>query len=257
MKRRKFIRYVGTGFLATAGTHLVAGVQASQAQSSNLSIKWLGHTCFLFSGGGRRILVNPFRSVGCTANYRPPRVDSDIVMISSQLLDEGVVEGLPNSPKLLYQPGVYKFDGFEAQGVGIPHDRSGGRRFGTNVAWVWQQAGLKILHLGGAAGEITFEQKILLGSPDVLLLPVGGGPKAYRPEEALKAMQTLNPKLVIPTHYRTQAADESACDITGVDRFLALVGEGSVKRLGSDGLSLRKSDLPAQGPLIRVLSYKF
>ena len=257
MKRRKFIRYVGAGFLATAGTNLVANVQASQAQNSSLSIKWLGHTSFLFTGGGRRILVNPFRPIGCTAGYRTPKVPSDIVMISSQLLDEGVVEGLPGSPKLLYQAGVYKFDGFEAQGVAMPHDRQGGRRFGINVAWLWEQAGLKILHLGGAAGEITFEQKILLGSPDILLLPVGGGPKAYGPQEAVQAMRTINPKLVIPTHYRTEAADAAACDIVAVDQFLSLVGEGSVQLVGRDGISLRKSDLPAQGPLIRVLSYNF
>jgi len=261
MKRRKLIRYASAGLLAAVGTGVTARLHPSPAQSSNvLSIKWLGHTCFLFTGGGRRILVNPFRRIGCTAKYRDPNVVSDVVMISSQLLDEGVVEGLPGSPKLLYQPGVYEFDNFQVQGIGIPHDREGGRRFGTNVAWLWTQAGVKILHLGGAASPITFEQKILMGRPDVMLLPVGGGPKAYTPSDAVEAVRTLNPRMVIPTHYRTAAADAETCDIVPVDAFLDLVKlvDGvQVGRPGSDGIALRRTDLPDEGPLVRVLSYKF
>ena len=258
MKRRKLIRYAGAGLLATLGMGFSARWQPTSAQSNNrLSIKWLGHTCFLFTGGGRRILVNPFRRIGCTAKYRDPKVVSDLVMISSQLLDEGVVEGLPGSPKLLYQPGVYELDGFQVQGIGIPHDREGGRRFGTNVAWLWTQAGVRVLHLGGAASPISFEQKILMGRPDVMLVPVGGGPKAYGPQEAAEAVRTLNPKMVIPTHYRTQAADPEACDIVALDEFLALMEGLQISRLQGDGLSVQSTDLKGNVPLVRVLSYKF
>jgi L-ascorbate metabolism protein UlaG (beta-lactamase superfamily) len=41
------------------------------------------------------------------------------------------------------------------------------------VAWQWTQSGIKILHLGGAAAPIALEQKILMGSPDLALVPVG------------------------------------------------------------------------------------
>lgn len=255
MKRRQFIQYAGASALTTVGLGTV--VQTAQAQSSSsVSIQWLGHTCFLFTGDGRRILVNPFRPIGCTAGYRAPRVAAELVMISSRLFDEGVTEDLPGNPRFLSEAGAYEYQGLQIQGIRMDHDRVGGRRFGQNVAWRWTQGGLNILHLGGAAAPITVEQQILMGRPDILLVPVGGGAKAYTPQEAAQALQMLNPRIVIPTHYRTQAADANACEAGALDEFLALLPNAPTRRNG-DSVSLRRSDLPETGPKIEVFSYRF
>jgi L-ascorbate metabolism protein UlaG (beta-lactamase superfamily) len=258
MKRRQLMRYAGAGLLTALGTTWVSGFESYQAQTGgSLSVQWLGHTCFLFIGGGKRILVNPFRTVGCTAGYRPPTVEADLVMISSQLFDEGAVEQLPGDPELLYEPGVFQVGGMRIEGIRTDHDKAGGKRFGVNVAWSWAQAGVKILHLGGAAAPITLEQKILMGRPDLLLVPVGGGPKAYNPEEAKQAIATLNPKLVIPTHYRTQAAAADNCDIVAVEDFLKLMDGMPVRNIGRDTITLSGADLPDNGSAIALMSYKF
>lgn len=257
MKRRHLLRYAGASFIATLGVGITSRWQSVQAQSSSVSIQWLGHTCFLFSGEGRRILVNPFRPVGCTAGYRSPQVESDLVMISSRLLDEGVVEGLPGNPRILAEPGIYEFTGMQVQGIESDHDRLGGRQFGKNLMWKWNQGGLNILHMGGAAAPVTVEQQILLGRPDVLLIPVGGGAKAYTPEEAKVAVQSLNPKIIIPTQYRTEAADEETCDITALDDFLTLMEGTPVRQVQSDLVALSTSDLPESGSAIEVFSYSF
>jgi L-ascorbate metabolism protein UlaG (beta-lactamase superfamily) len=254
MRRRQLIRYAGAGLVSALGVRITSGLERAQAQTSGLSIRYLGHTCFLFTGGGIRILVNPFRSLGCTAGYKPPKVTADLVMISSQLLDEGAVEIVPGNPRLLYEPGVYQVGNLRIEGIRMDHDRVGGRRFGVNVAWKWKQSGIDLLHLGGAAAPISVEQKILMGRPDVLLLPVGGGPKAYNPEEARQAVETLNPRLVIPTQYRTQAAAKEGCDLVGVDRFLSLMS-GIPVRKGGNTLNLRQSDLPAKEMVIQVMSH--
>ncbi|TVP58499.1 MAG: Zn-dependent hydrolase [Nodularia sp. (in: Bacteria)] len=255
MKRRQLIGYAGAGLttaiVTTLGLHLKA-----DAQSSGLSVQWLGHTCFLFTGSGMRILVNPFQAIGCTAGYRPPRVEADLVLISSQLLDEGSVDGIPGNPKLLYAPGAYEFQGITLQGIAIDHDRKGGRQFGTNTAWRWQQGGINILHLGGAAAPISTEQRIMMGRPDVALIPVGGSAKAYNAEEAKLATGVLNPRLVIPTHYRTQAADDAACDISPVDEFLTLMQGMTVRRGNSDTIAISPNNLPENSE-IQLLSYKF
>jgi L-ascorbate metabolism protein UlaG (beta-lactamase superfamily) len=259
MKRRQLMRYAGAGLLTTLGTGLTSGFNPSLAQkaSGGLSVQWLGHTCFLFTGSGLRVLVNPFRPIGCTAKYRPPKVAADLVLISSQLLDEGDIEGLPGNPKILYEPGAYQVSGVRLQGISIPHDRNGGRNFGTNVAWLWTQGGIKILHMGGAAAPIDIEQKILIGRPDLALVPVGGGRKAYNPQEAKQAVNALNPKVLIPTQFRTQAADDGACDLVSVDEFLTLMDGMSVNRVRSDTITLRPSDLPQSGSVVKLLSYQF
>ncbi len=253
------MRYASAGLLTTIGTDLASGFRSSQAETGSgpLSVQWLGHTCFLFSGGGSRVLVNPFRTLGCTQGYRAPKVAADLVLISSQLLDEGAAEGLPGNPRILYEPGVYQVGGIQLQGISLAHDRVGGRRFGSNVAWQWTQSGIKILHLGGAAAPIALEQKILMGSPDLALVPVGGGPKAYDPQEAKQAVNVLNPKVVIPTHFRTQAADGSACEIVTVDDFLGLMDGMKVRRVNSDTITINSADLPQNEPVIQVLNYNF
>lgn len=254
MKRRQFIPYASAGLASMLGLGKLA--QVAQAQTSGVSLQYLGHTCFLFRGNGLRILVNPFRQIGCTAGYRLPRVEADYVMISSRLFDEGSVEGLPGRPRLLAQPGTYDLEGFEVQGIRIPHDRQGGQRFGFNVIWRWEMGGLRIAHMGGAAAPVEVEQQILIGRPDVLLIPVGGGPKAYNAEEARQAIERLNPRIIIPTHYRTAAADADACDIDALDAFLTVMSNTPVRQLG-DSTTLTAASLPAEGRRIDVMSYRF
>jgi len=140
------------------------------------------------------------------------------------------------------------------QGVGSAHDRQGGRRFGQNVAWRWTQGGIRVLHLGGAAAPIEVEQKILLGNPDLALIPVGGGPKAYNPQEAKQAMEALRPRVMIPTQYLTAAADKSNCDLVPVDDFLKLVGEMNVRKIGGNSITLSRGDIPKEGTVIRVFN---
>jgi L-ascorbate metabolism protein UlaG (beta-lactamase superfamily) len=258
MRRRQLIRYAGASLLAASGTALVSGWGSDRAQAQSggsLTVEYLGHTCFLFTGGGRRVLVNPFRALGCTAGYRVPKVQADLVLVSSLLWDEGSAEGLPGNPKVLYEPGVYEIGGIRFQGISIAHDREGGRRFGNNVAWRWNQGGIRVLHLGGAAAPIEVEQRILMGNPDLALIPVGGGSKAYDPQEAKQAMESLKPKVMIPTQYLTAAADKNACDLVPVDEFLKLVEGMNIRKINGNSLSLSAGNIPKEGTVIRVLSY--
>lgn len=256
MRRRQLMGYAVAGLIATTVTSWGFQQQVNSQSKDSLTVQWLGHTCFLFTGSGVRILVNPFRTIGCTAGYRPPKVTADLVLISSQLLDEGAVENLPGNPKLVYEAGVYQFQGIKFQGIALDHDRKGGRQFGKNIAWQWKQGGINILHLGGAAAPISIEQKILIGRPDVAFVPVGGGPKAYNPQEAKQAIQVIDPKLVIPTHYRTKAADAASCDISPLDDFLALMDKTPVRHSNSDTITISSSQLP-NTTTIQILTYKF
>ena len=239
MKRRQLLGYVGMGATLALGSS--AGVV--RAQSGGVTVRSLGHMSFLISGNGQRVLVNPFKSIGCTAGYPAPKVSTDLVLISSQLLDEGAVDVVPGNPQLLYEAGAYDVKGTKFQGIATDHDRVGGKRFGTNVAWRWTQGGLTMLHLGGSAAPIGLEQKILMGSPDVVFVPVGGGPKAYTPEEAAAAIKVLNPKIVVPMQYKTSAA-KGECELGDVDKFLSLMSGVSVRR-ASGAIDVTRSSLPA------------
>lgn len=257
MQRRKFVQQLGTGFVTALGLGTISAWQQVQAQTAGVQVKWLGHTSFLFTGNGRRILVNPFRTLGCTAGYSEPTVAADVVLISSRLFDEGgILEGLPGSPPILAETGEFALDPIRMQSFEVDHDRQGGRRFGKNLIWRWQQGGLTIVHMGGAASPVSVEEQILIGRPDVLLIPVGGGPKAYNAEEAVAAIATLNPRIVIPTHYRTQAANEE-CEIEGLQTFLDLMRAIPTRQANSDSVTLSTASFPGDGMIIQLLAYPF
>ena len=253
INRRQILRYGLMG--AGAALASAIGSRATSAQAADgLTIQSLGHTCFAFTGGGLRILSNPFNTLGCTAGYRSPNFTADLVTISSQLLDEGFVSNLPGNPSLLFEPGTFEFRGNQFQGIRTAHDRFGGRRFGDNVVWRWKQGGISILHLGGIAAPLGVEEKILMGRPDVAIVPVGGGAKAYNAEEAKRAIESLQPKVVIPSQYRTAAAD-SQCDLDGLEAFLSLMSGYDIKTLNTETMTLQPENLPPQGTLIRVLRH--
>ncbi len=251
MKRRQILRYLSASSLGLATAAIAARSSAQTAET--LEIEYFGHTCFTFTTGDLKILVNPFRPGGCTAGFAAPRVAADWVLVSSLLLDEGALDGLERD-KVLYESGVYDlFDrGIQFQGIRTDHDRVGGRRFGTNVAWRWTQAGIKILHLGGIAGPLTDEQLLLTGRPDVLFVPVGGSAKAYNAREARDAIARLRPKIVVPTHYRTAAADDT-CEIDPLEAFLAVMEGTPVRRTGTT-LTLTEADIPSSGTIVHVFS---
>lgn len=274
MKRRQWIQQMGLGVAGTLALGWSARRAAAQTSppvaSGSLRLEWLGHTCFLFEGSGQRLVVNPFLRLGCTAGYRSPDISADYVLLSSRQFDEGASEVIQGDPRIFYEPGAYQLvDGSQIQGIRTEHDRLEGKRFGINTAWRWTQSNINILHLGGIASEITVRQKILMGSPDVLIIPVGGAqppngtsrydpawPEVYTPAEAKQAIETLSPRLVIPSHYRTQAADPTTCDLVELQTFLALMGDYPIRYSETNNLTLTPSNLPTSAPTIQVMGYR-
>lgn len=261
INRRNWLKLTSCGVISTVVTYQSARYSQVLGQSpagQGVTIEWLGHSSFLFTSQGVRVLSNPFSPLGCTAKYKAPQIEADLVMISSRLLDEGAAAGLPNNPQLMVEAGVYDLKGIEFQGINTFHDREKGRRFGNNVVWKWNQGGVKILHLGGIASPIGIEQKILMGTPDIAFIPVGGTAKTYNPQEAIEAIKMLNPKIMIPTQYLTEAADENDCELTGVDEFLNLAKEEemNIKVLSGNRLTVKSQNLPPKGTLIRVFNHQ-
>jgi L-ascorbate metabolism protein UlaG (beta-lactamase superfamily) len=255
MKRRELIRYGGISMATAIASGLLTYSPAIAQDTDGVTIQYLGHTCFLFTGSGLKVLVNPYQAVGCAAGYTLPDLQPDVVLVSSFLIDEGAIDLVKGNPEVITQRGVHNFGGIKFQGFSLPHDRESGRRFGQNIAWRWTQGGVNILHLGGAAGALTTEDKILLNGADIMLTPVGGGVKAYNPQEARKAVKILNPRMVIPTHYRTAASNKADCDLAPVDEFLALSADLEVAQVGSDRFQVKKSYLKNGQTLVRVLDY--
>lgn len=199
------------------------------AAAGGVSITSYGHSALLIQGGGATVLVNPFKAVGCAAGLGEPRVSANVILASSQLLDEGAKVASGN---FLVRPGTYRLAGLKIEGISGAHDRVGGRRFGQSTLWRWKQGGLDFAHLGGTAARLSPADRVILGRPDVLIIGVGGGAKVYDGSEAADVVRDLQPRVVIPVQY-VAGKTPKACDQTTVDPFLKAMAGTPVKRTGS------------------------
>ncbi|UPM49594.1 MBL fold metallo-hydrolase [Synechococcus sp. A10-1-5-1] len=210
--------------LAAAAVALPLAASAS----TGVTITSYGHSALLIQGGGAKVLINPFKAVACAAGLAEPRVNANVILASSLLLDEGAPVA---SGKFLSQPGSYRLAGLKIEGISAPHDRFGGRRFGQSTLWRWSQGGLSFAHLGGTAAQLSPEDRVLLGKPDVLIVGVGGGAKVYDGAEAAAVVRELAPKRVIPVQY-VSGKTPANCDQSSVEPFLEAMKGTSVKRVG-------------------------
>jgi L-ascorbate metabolism protein UlaG (beta-lactamase superfamily) len=224
--------------LIAAGPALAAG---------GVTITSYGHSALLIQGGGQSVLLNPFRAVACAAGLAEPRVSATAILASSRLPDEGAT-GVA-SGRFLVDPGTYQVGGLRFEGIGGPHDRVGGRRFGQATIWRWRQGGLNFAHLGGTAASLSPADKVLLGRPDVLVIGVGGGAKVYDGREAAELVRELQPRVVIPVQYVSGTTPPN-CDQGTVQPFLDAMAGTPVQRPG------RRISLPgslSEGPVIKVM----
>ncbi len=202
----------------------------SSAMSGDLLLKSFGHSSFLVKGREKSILLNPFKAIGCASNLNEPKgVNADFILASSKLADEGYN---PNGKLMFVEPGVYKLGDILLNGIEVPHDRVGGRRLGMSTVWIWEQNNLKIVHMGGAAGQIDKNSQIILSRPDILFISIGGGFKSYDGIEASKVVKSLNPSIVIPVHFLKAKKGSKDCEFSNADLFLENMQDFKVKYLG-------------------------
>ncbi len=202
----------------------------SSAIAGDLLLKSLGHSSFLIKGREKSVLINPFKAIGCASDLNEPKdINADFILASSKLADEGYN---PNDQLMFVKPGFYKFEDILLNGIEVPHDRVGGRRFGMATVWSWEQNNLKIVHMGGAAGKMDINSQIILSRPDILFISIGGGLKSYNGREASDVVKILKPSIVVPVHFERGKNISDNCDFSNADFFLENMQDFKVKYLG-------------------------
>ena len=202
----------------------------SSVFARDLIIKSLGHSSFLINSTQKSILINPFKAIGCTSNLKEPKeLNIDFILASSRLQDEGYN---PYDQLMFVEPGIYQFEDILLNGISVPHDRVDGRRFGDATVWSWEQNNLKIVHMGGAAGDIDFNSQIVLSRPDILFISIGGGTKSYDGQEASRIVNILKPNVVIPVHFSRGKKINKNCEFSNADLFIQNMEDFKVKYVG-------------------------
>jgi len=161
-----------------------------------------------------------------------------IVTVSHQHSGHSYVQGVGGEPRLVTSPGEYEIGGVLIMGIATFHDREKGKKRGKNTVFLIEADEISVCHLGDLGHVLTTEQVEELDNVDVLLLPVGGV-STLNASMAVEVVRQLEPRVVIPMHYKTEALTR---ELEPVERFLKEMGVEQV--VSRPKLTLSRTSLP-------------
>ncbi len=211
-----------------------------------MEITWLGHSCFRIRAKEATVVTDPCdKSTG----YSLGRPTADIVTVSIDDPAHNYVSGVAGDPRVIDGPGEFEIAGASLVGVTTYRDKEKGASAGRNVAYVIEVEDLRICHLGSIGHVPTSDQVEEIGNVDILLVPVGGGDSLDAPPAA-ETVSLIEPKLVIPMHFKTDI-EKAALD--PIDRFLKEMGAKTTETHAK--IAVTRSSLPEETQIL-ILDYK-
>jgi len=216
-------------------------------------VEWYGQSAFRFNAGRTTVFIDPFGDVSALAsrglewNYPAiSGVEADLLLITHEHRDHNAVEVVGGSPAVLRSTaGRLDSPIGEVLAIASEHDQAAGIERGPNTIFVFELDGVRVCHFGDFGQRaLRDEQAAAIGTPDLLIVPVGGGP-TIDAEQAAAIAGRLRPRWVVPMHYRTPRVNF----LEPADAFLERMAR--VQRF--DGTAFDTAALPSSdGPLAVV-----
>jgi L-ascorbate metabolism protein UlaG (beta-lactamase superfamily) len=176
---------------------------------------------------------------GKSIGIKTPVVRADVVMISHDHFDHNCARIVKGDFITVRDIGERRIDGVSIRGVEAHHDDAEGRKRGSINLYRFEMDGLSFLHCGDLGHILSKEQVEALRPVDVMFLPVGGV-FTIDGEMAHEVVEQIQPRVVIPMHYRVGGLSLS---IQTLDPFLRSVDDDSVFRVGNE-VEIYPEDLP-------------
>jgi L-ascorbate metabolism protein UlaG (beta-lactamase superfamily) len=218
-----------------------------------MRVQWYGQSAFCLDGEQTTVFIDPFGDVsglaarGLKFEYPPiENVSAEVLLVTHEHADHNGVEAIGGNPATLRSTaGRLGSPIGEVLAVASEHDEAAGTERGPNTIFVFDLEGMRVCHFGDfGQSSLREEQAAAIGTPELLFLPVGGGP-TIDADHAAEIVERLNPRWVVPMHYRTPRLGF----LDTADGFLGRMP--NVHR--ASGPSFETSGLPASdGPLVVV-----
>lgn len=202
-----------------------------------MHISWLGNTAF-------KIQVKPFDKdvVIVVDTYKqstgsfPRNLVADLALYTRGEKNSITISG---NPFILFSPG-------EIENKGVLVTAVQGHENGEVMTRIDAEQ-MSVGHLGLVKKPLTDEQLDVLSGVDILIVPVGNS-ESYDAEAAVKAVNTIEPRVVIPCAFKSDNDPKAS----SVDTFLKEIGSavgGPVEKK----VIFKKKDLPQEDMQVVVL----
>ena len=206
-----------------------------------MKIEWLGHSSFkLTESTGISLVTDPFNAEEVGISF--PEVEADIVTVSHDHFDHNCTGAVKEYKILVNTPGDHGVDGVDIFGFKSYHDDKKGLLRGKNVVFRIRMDGVEVCHLGDIGEELSPMLAELIGSINILLIPVGGR-YTIDAAEAKEYVDRLMPDVVIPMHYMM---DGYRTQFDELDEFLDLFPKEDVEYADTAALEFDRTDFDGE-----------
>jgi len=206
-----------------------------------MDITWLGHSCFLIKGKEKGIVTDPCHP---DLGYQLGEPKADLVTLSHFHPGHSYVEGVKGDPRQIRGPGEYEIGGTFVTGIASFHDDKKGQTRGKNTIYIIEMDGITLCHLGDLGHPLDSHLVEEIGDTGILFLPVGEV-STISVDTAIEIVRQLEPAIVIPMHYKTQAFTGN---LSPVDKFLDKMRLRGIEP--KNKLSVTSSSLPSSTQVI-------
>ena len=180
-----------------------------------MEITFVGHACFLIRfDTGLTVCFDPYKP-GCVPGLSDANVSADEVFCSHSHADHNDYESVtkPLDPYTGPEPEVTVIRTF--------HDDAQGAKRGKNNITKVKSGDETVVHMGDIGCDLTDEQLAEIKGCDLLMIPVGGF-FTIDCKQAHDMTNQIDPKVVIPMHYRSKRFGYD--QISGREEFVELIG---------------------------------
>jgi L-ascorbate metabolism protein UlaG (beta-lactamase superfamily) len=177
-----------------------------------MRVEWHGQSAFTLTGDQTKVFIDPFADMSGLAadrgmKFEYPGIDVDAVdllLITHEHVDHNFVEAIGGDPAILRSTaGRLESPLGEVVAIASEHDDAAGTERGPNTIFAFDLDGVRVAHFGDfGQSELRSEQAAALEGIDLVFVPVGAGP-TIGAEGAAEIVKALEPRWVVPMHYRT------------------------------------------------------
>jgi L-ascorbate metabolism protein UlaG (beta-lactamase superfamily) len=182
-----------------------------------MEIKWLGQSCFQIKNKEAALIIDPYSE---KIGLKMPKVKPDVVLITHHHPDHDDLSRIEDHALIFDTPGEFEAKGFFIKGISTFHDKEQGAKRGKNTMFTIKTEGMTILHCGDLGHLLEPTMLEDLDDIDVLLIPVGGT-YTIDGKEAAKITQEIEPRIVVPMHYKIPGLN---LDLDGSATFIKEMG---------------------------------
>lgn len=236
-------------------THASAMENAEYTASisaGELKIDYRGMSCFIItSSNGVRIITDPFCADNNILHPELGKESADVVTVSCGNYAHCHVWTVGGMPYIFKRTEPAEINGIKFRGIATHHLEMkdvGPTRPDKNIVVCFEVEGIKICHLGALGHKLSDEQAKEIGKLDILMVPVGGV-STLPLKEAEMVCDQLNPKIIMPMHYRSERCTYSYW--ASVDEFIK-DKKNVVKLRGFGVKTFRATELPSERQIIAL-----